>query len=249
MKHLLTLSVCLALLLSTNLQANDIFIALGDGSNSMEHNGGVQSGTLNVYISDQFGDIDTGAGISATPSNTAVLQVTGANTLNFEILVAGMPFMGGTNRWQNVADGTRVDANGEPEFFPPAMPGDAPIPNPAYDGNPVQVDSFNGISVNEGTGILQSQTSGMLFEDQGHDGALGAFLFATIDYTADFTGVSEDITIDLSTGSQLVVNEGGEVFPRYASFTFTAPANAIPEPGSAAVLALGMVALIGRRRR
>ena len=147
------------------------------------------------------------------------ISITGATVFNPDILVGGVADV--DDRWQSTGGG--------------AVSGDDLL-------------NFNGFAVTEGTGILPSQSTGNQFEDQGHVAGLG-FLFAELAW--ELTGPAnlggDNIAeITLGVGDGLVVNNNVELQPDFGSYTIT---NAIPEPTSAGLLALGLVGLVARRRR
>ena len=229
LRSIISLAVAALLVCPALVNANDIFVSfsnLGDGNAMSNTNANFDmvggSGTAYIWVADTY-QIDTGAFLDVLNSNTGVIELTGATVFNPDVFVAGTPF---DSRWQPTG-GTGISTGGS--GISAGM-----------------IDEIFGFSVTEGTGILPSQTTGNTFEDQGHDSASGAFLFASVDFDVVGAGVAE---ISLRTGEGLVVNDGQELNPRYNSATVTVDGTAIPEPTSAALLALGFVAAVTRRKR
>ena len=160
--------------------------------------------------------IDTGAFLNAFGDNG--ISITSANVFNPDIVVSGAVV---DSRWQSTGNGA-----------------------PSDDGNDVL--DFNGFAVNEGSGILPSQTTGNLFEDTGHVPGIG-FLFAELTWELTGNLAAGDVaSIELGIGTNLIVDGGVELNPTFGNFTIT---NAVPEPTAAGLLALGFAGLVARRRR
>jgi len=77
-------------------------------------------------------------------------------------------------------------------------------------------------------------------------GPNGATLLASVDYSVVGPGTA---TLEFNLGPQGVVVLPGLFIPTFGSATLTASAAAVPEPSSAALLVLGAVGFIARRRR
>ena len=225
-KSIVSLAVAALLACPAMVNANDIFVSFsgfGDGdafSNSNAEFDALGSGTAYIWVADTF-QIDTGAFLDVLNSDTSVIELTGATVFNPDILVAGTPF---DTRWQPNG-GTGIGTGG-------------------VGVTPGLIDEVFGFTVNEGSGILPSQTTGNVFEDNGHDASSSAFLFASIDFEIVGDG---DATISLAAGDGLIVDGGAELSPRFNAATLSV--TTVPEPTSAALLAVGMVAIVSRRKR
>jgi len=108
-------------------------------------------------------------------------------------------------------------------------------------------DSGNFFVVN----VIQNginPTLGPLFDPDfdANVGPNGAFLLASIDYSVVGPGTA---TLDLTVGPQGVLQLPGILNPIFGSSTLTAVAAAVPEPSSAALLVLGSVGFVARRRK
>ncbi|MEM9413048.1 MAG: PEP-CTERM sorting domain-containing protein, partial [Planctomycetota bacterium] len=146
------------------------------------------------------------------------ISITGATVFNPDILVGGAADV--DDRWQSTGGGDVVGDN---------------------------VLNFNGFAVTEGTGVLPNQTTGNVFEDQGHIPGIG-FLFAELTWELTGSlGADNTAEVTLGVGDGLIVNAGTELSPDFGSYTITSAA--IPEPTTAGLLALGLVGLVSRRRR
>ena len=178
------------------------------------------SGSAFVWVDENF-SIDTGAFLDVMSSNTNVLEFTGAEVFNPDILLFGTTPL--DSRWQSAGE-QGVSAG--------------------------LIDELNGFAVTEGTGIIPTNVPGVLdgmgldFVDDLYDASSNGFLFARIDF--DVVGVG-NATISLATGDGLVVNNDVELSPSYGAASVTG--TAIPEPTSATILALGLAGLVTRRRR
>lgn len=228
LKSMVSLAVAALLACPAMVNANDIFVsfsAFGDGdaiSNTNAEFDALGSGTAYIWVADTF-QIDTGAFLDIFNSNTGVIELTGAEVFNPGVFVGA----------------TQVDTRFQPD-------GGTGISTGGQGISAGLIDEVFGFSVNEGTGILPSQTTGSTFEDAGHDPLSNAFLFASVDFNIVGDGNAE---ISLGIGDGLIVDGGVELTPRFSAATISVATDAIPEPTSAALLAVGMVALVSRRKR
>lgn len=67
-----------------------------------------------------------------------------------------------------------------------------------------------------------------------------------IEHGLERLGGDNVATIELGIGSGLIVNDGVALNPTFGNFTIT---SAVPEPSFAAMLALGLLGSVVRRRR
>lgn len=208
---------------------SDIFVSFsgfGDGgaaTNTMNVNlAEGDSGTAYIWINDTF-SLDTGAFLDITNTDTSVIQFTDATVFNPDIEVAGVDI---NNRWQSVTNDDPADPN--------------------LNLTAGFIDELFGFSVNEGTGILPTQTSSDAVSDALHDPSSNAFLFASIDFQVVGEGSAD---IFLLGGDGLIVNNNVELNPVFGAANVLVKPAGIPEPASATILMLGMVGMVARRRR
>ena len=208
----------------------DIFVSFsdfGDGgaaTNTMNMNLQVgDSGTAFIWVNESF-QIDTGAFLDITNTDTDVIALTGATIFNPDIVVDGTDIAVDT-RWQST--GISSSGSGITAGF---------------------IDELNAFSVNEGTGILPGQAIGgdLQFEDTGHDPSSSAFLFAAIDFEVLGEGSAD---IFLLGGEGLIVDQGNELNPIFGSANVLVLPSQVPEPTSALILIAGAAGMVARRRR
>ena len=108
-----------------------------------------------------------------------------------------------------------------------------------------QTASANAFTVVAGDGIIDLNTGGT-FLDGGYNADADAFLFGRIDFEAVAAGSTDVLT---SPGSGGIVHNGATVDATFGGLTVNVKGDAIPEPTTAGLLAMGLVGLVARRRR
>ncbi|MEM9411555.1 MAG: hypothetical protein AAGA30_10600 [Planctomycetota bacterium] len=151
-----------------------------------------ESGTLYLYYTTNGpadSDIGTGAFVDVMTSASNVIEFTGAETLDFEILLFGSPT---GFRWSDLVG---VAADVESDF----------------------VNELGAATIISGIGILEDHNGSGFVVDEGYDSGADAFLFGKIDFTVIDDAALAGTSIDIMTtsGSGLIIN-GGQLVP--ASF-------------------------------
>lgn len=101
------------------------------------------------------------------------------------------------------------------------------------------------LSPGGGLGILNLYT-GPIFLDFGYDADADAFLFGRVGIEVVGEGVTD---IQIAVGDGLIVHDNVALTPSFGAGTITGVGDAIPEPTTAGLLAMGLVGLVARRRR
>jgi hypothetical protein len=219
-------------------QADNVYISytgLGEGMSAMDNTsmtgdlGDVVTAHVWYDLSASGQEIDTGIRLDIASSDAAVSSFQSAMTVNPEIQVGGVPI---NRRWTDLAG--VGGANSDPTIDAADL-----------------ISDFSGFRVSGGTGI-RAQNAGPTFFDAGYEDGngfyLGSFTFiATGGGTTSFTAAPWDDPSTMGGTEGAIVNAGGEVALNYGSASFTV--NAIPEPTTAGLLAMGLVGLVSRRRR
>ena len=85
-----------------------------------------------------------------------------------------------------------------------------------------------------------------MFLDTGYDAGADAFLFGRVGIEVVGEGVTD---INIAVGDGLIVHNNVALSPSFGAGTITGVGDAIPEPTTAGLLAMGLVGLVARRRR
>ncbi|MEM9411944.1 MAG: trypsin-like serine protease, partial [Planctomycetota bacterium] len=157
------------------------------------------SGSVYLYYDPLLSDVDTGAFFDIVTSQTGVIEITNAVSLDFDIEVTDVPF---SVRWG--------DAFGDLGIV-----------------TPNSVDEMGALTIVSGTGMLAENT-GPTFFDQGYDSSVGGFQFARIDFNVvGPAGSSVDLL--LTPGETGIVNDGVLLEPGLGSITITVSEELPPE--------------------
>ena len=133
--------------------------------------------------------MDTGFFLDITTDTPGIINITGAETFDFEIEVADTPI-----GWRYTTDS--VSGNG----------GAFELGTVAADG---QMASINAFTVSAGDGIL-TKNEGPVFVDTGYDAAADAFLIGRLDFEVIGQGKTNLLT---EAGSGGIVHAGQTVNP------------------------------------
>lgn len=229
LKNILTVAA-IVLVSPTFVFADDIFFAFGtgaDASPTLTTTSDVGTGSVFVYSDGEFA-FDA-AELDFTSSNSNAIQFTGGEAFNPNVQTPTGVVIG--TRFQNEeAVSLELDAT-----------------NPATEGDLILIN------------ITERGVDPLLATfDQGFDeevGVNGAFLLARLDFSVVGTGTA---VLDLSLGERGVVFlddstdplETVILTPDFGSATITVgPPVGIPEPSALAMLMLGSLGLVARRRR
>ena len=174
---------------------------------------------LYLYYNTANSELDTGGFLDFSTSTAGVINFTDLETFDFDIEVAGNDV---GDRWGDSFGPGEVDAT-----------------------NP-ELATFNAFAVTNGDGILD-QNTGPVFLDTGYDADADAFLFGRVGIEVVGEGVTD---INIAVGDGLIVHDNVALSPSFGAGTITGVGgDAIPEPTTAGLLAMGLVGLVARRRR
>jgi hypothetical protein len=188
------------------------------------------SGSLFLYYSTD-GDMANDIGVGGIDANLAldtagVVNITGSEIFDVAILVGGAPIF---RRWSVVPGG--------------ATAGNGAIQNGTVSGDGQSIDQMGSVNL-FGQGILSANTGGGTFVDEGYDTGAQAFILGRIDFSVVGEGTTNLNFLD----STQVVDGPEDIGFVDAGAQFNV-GNAVPEPTSAGLLALGLIGLVARRRR
>ena len=164
------------------------FGAFNTSAGAGEFNAGT-TGSIFVFYSPMVSELDTGMFLDVASSQPGVIEFTGAESFDFDIITSGgIPF---AVRWgDGFGDAANVSNN--------------------------SIESLGAVTVTGGTGMLLENT-GPLFFDTGYDFSSDAFLFDQIDF--EVTGQPGDtVNIQMTRGANLIVHNGVALDPDLGSF-------------------------------
>ncbi len=192
--RILALFLALAAVVPGTLFAqHDFFLSFSDlnqgavNESAIGEYGRGSSGSIFIYYSTDGpadSDLDTGAFLDITTSQSGVIRFTGAETFDFDITLFGSPLQ---SRW---------DASGTTGTVTDNL-----------------VDEMSAFKIFTGVGILEANNGSGNLVDQGFDAGSGAFLFGRVDFEVLADPGPDGITVDIvaSAGAGGIVN-GGAAF-------------------------------------
>ena len=233
MKHIIAFAA--ALLLASSAAHADIYISysdFGDGNSRTNTDATFtvgDSGSAFVWVSIEDGDIDTGVILDVLNSNTSVVAFTAGEVFDPAVTVGGSDLGDNFTRWLGAT------ANGTA----------GPIPN--EDVAAGQITRFQGFALPNAQTGLRIGNQGPVFVDTLYDATEDAYLFGRFDFDVVGEGTASFSVTPSDGDPGNIVHAGGVYTTDLLGATLTA--NAIPEPTSAAILAMGLIGLVSRRRR
>ena len=252
------LSLFATCLISQSVFAQDLFLTFGQGANvtntTQTASPADLSGTAFLYSRNGF-DFDA-IDLFVDSSDSSVVELTGGTIFNSDLTFQGAIF-GTRFIFPNVQFepernqfGTPIDENGDPVIDANQFPltDDNGIPRV-----PVLTDTLN---IFAGGGFFDAQgvRSATADFDADFDPDADAFLIAEIQFsivgegTADLELSFAELGILLPNSFDPITDESAPNFLGFGSATLNV-VNPVPEPSSAALLALGLAGILARRRR
>lgn len=242
LKKLLTVAA-IVLVSPTFAFADDIFFAFGGGANSTSSfttTTDANSGSFYLYSDADF-EFD-GADLHFVNSDPSVVQITGGQVFNPEIFAAPGVSLGFKFQTEITTPEGEV-VRGAEISVPPT--GIAP---PEVDGR-IFLLSVTELGVRPGTTRNFDPNFDPLLVTPG--GSTGALLIGRIDFDIIGTGTTNfDLSLNTSSNNGVVLLPNTLLDPTFGSATLTVLGpQAIPEPSSVALLLLGSIGLVARRKR
>ena len=179
-----------------------------------------ETGSLYLYYSTMNSELDTGAGLDISLTNSGVVEFSAAETFDFDICL-----FGGGDCVPATIDPRWVDAFG-----------------PAQSVTSDTITGLNAFTVVNGMGILNSNT-GPIFLDAGYDFGAEAFLFGRVDFVATGVGTTN---LETSAGAIGIVHDGQTVNPIFGGASINVVP--VPEPALSPLVILAAVVLRRKRR-